>query len=435
MSDYKELYRAKLMSADDVAAKIPNGSMIATDLFLAQPRSIFGAINKRCEEDNIHDCAVTTALDLYPLACYKDPKYLKNLHGISFFCSGHSRPCVNSGMADFLPFTYWDGPAVIRDNIDYDVYVVSVAPMDENGYFSLGVTGSVSSVYIDKAKIILLEVNDKMPYCLAGLKIHISQVTALCEASYTLPAMPAAALDETSIAIGNLIAEEIPNGACLQLGIGGIPDAVGMALKSKRNLGIHTEMLTDSMIELIECGAVDNRSKQTHVGKTVATFAFGSQRIYDYVNRNPAMEILPVEYVNNPYNIAQNDNFISVNAALEVDLMGQVCSESMGPRMFSGSGGQLDFVRGAVMSKGGKSFIAFPAAAKGNTITKIKPILTPGSIVTTGRNDVDMIVTEYGIAKLRGKTMSQRARNLIAIAHPDFRDELTFEAKKMNLIV
>lgn len=435
MSDCKELYRSKLMSADEVAAKIPDGSMIATDLFLAQPRSIFGAMNKRCEEDTMHDCAITTALDLYPLACYKGDQYLKNLRGISFFCSGISRPCVNSPVSDFLPFTYWDGPAVIRDNVDYNVFVVSVSPMDDEGYFSLGVTGSVSSVFIEKAKVILLEVNENMPYCLGGLKIHISQVTALCECNYKLPAMPAAPLDDLSITIGNLIADEIPNGACLQLGIGGIPDAVGMALKTKRNLGIHTEMLTDSMIELIECGAVDNMSKQTHVGNTVATFAFGSQRIYDYVNRNPKMEILPVEYVNNPYNIAKNDNFISVNAALEVDLFGQVCSESMGPKMFSGSGGQLDFVRGAVMSKGGKSFIAMPAAAKGNTITKIKPVLTPGSIVTTGRNDVDMIVTEYGIAKLRGKTMSQRAKNLIAVAHPDFRDELTFEAKKMNLIV
>ena len=198
---------------------------------------------------------------------------------------------------------------------------------------------------------------------------------------------------------------------------------------------IHTEMFTDSMVELIECGAVNNSKKQIHRGKTVTTFAFGSQRIYDYIDDNPAVEILPVEYVNDPDVICQNDNMISINAAVEVDLFGQVCAESVGTKHMSGSGGQIDYVRGACQSRGGKSFIAFTSTAKGGTISKIKSILTPGAVVTTSKNDVDYIVTEYGVAHLRGRSLGERARQLIAIAHPDFRDELTFEAKKRGIMI
>ena len=242
-------------------------------------------------------------------------------------------------------------------------------------------------------------------------------------------------LDEKSILIGNLIAEQIPDGACIQLGIGAIPDATGMALKSKKDLGIHTEMFVDSMVELIECGAVNNSKKQINRGRSVTTFAYGSQRIYDFLDDNPSIEILPVEYTNDPAVICQNDNMISINAALEVDFFGQVCAESVGTKHMSGSGGQIDFVRGACQSRGGKSFIAFTSTAKDDTISKIKPILTPGAIVTTSKNDVDYIVTEYGIAHLRGRSLGERTKQLIAIAHPNFRDELTFEAKKRGILI
>ena len=247
--------------------------------------------------------------------------------------------------------------------------------------------------------------------------------------------LPPVKLDEVSITIGNLIAEQIPDGACIQLGIGAIPDATGMALKAKHDLGIHTEMFTDSMVELIECGAVNNSKKQIHRGKSVTTFAYGSKRIYDYIDDNPAIEILPVNYVNDPNVICKNDNMISINAALEVDFFGQVCAESVGTKHMSGSGGQIDYVRGACQSKGGKSFIAFTSTAKGGTISKIKSILTPGAICTTSKNDVDCIVTEYGIAHLRGRSLGERTKQLIAIAHPDFRDELTFEAKKRGILI
>lgn len=433
---FEKIYQEKKKSAAEVAALIPDASEIYSDIFLAQPKTIYEAINNRCLADTMRSCKITTYLDLYPLVCYTEPiRFAKNLQGISVFCSALTRKSVGQGLADYLPNTYWDQPALIREYKNVDVFVISVSPMDSHGYFSLGVTGSDSAEYLKKAKMVLVEVNQQMPYCSEAPRIHVSDVTALCEADYALPVLPPAKLDDVSITIGNLIAEHIPDGACLQLGIGSIPDAVGMALKSKRHLGIHTEMLTDSMIELIECGAVDNSCKQVYQGKTLATFAYGSKRMYDYIDHNPSVAILPVDYVNNPYVVSQNNNFVSVNAALEVDLSGQVCAESIGNKMFSGSGGQLDYVRGAMMSRGGMSFIAFPSTAKGGTISKIKPFLTPGAGVTTGRNEVDMIVTEYGIAKLRGRTFGERAKALISIAHPNFREKLTFEAQKMGLMM
>ena len=238
-----------------------------------------------------------------------------------------------------------------------------------------------------------------------------------------------------SLTICGLIAEEICDGACIQLGIGAIHDATGMALKQKHDLGIHTEMFTDSMVELIECGAVNNSRKQINRGKSVTTFAFGSKRIYDFIDDNPGIEILPVDYVNDPNVICRNDNMISINAAVEVDLWGQVCAESVGTKHLSGTGGQVDYVRGACQSKGGKSFIAFASTAKGGTVSKIQPILTPGGVCTTSKNDVDCIVTEYGIARLRGRPLSERAKQLISIAHPDFRDQLSFEAKKRGMMI
>lgn len=433
---FQKIYEEKRMSAAEVAALIPDASHIFSDIFLAQPKTLYEAINNRCLADSMRSCKITTYLDLYPLVCYTEPiSFAKNLQGTSVFCSGLTRKAVGQGLADYLPNTYWDQPALIRDYMDVDVFVVSVSPMDSHGYFSLGVTGSDSAEYLKKAKMILVEVNQQMPYCAEAPRVHVSEVRALCEADYALPVLPPAKLDSVSMTIGNLIAERIPDGACLQLGIGSIPDAVGMALKSKKHMGIHTEMLTDSMVELIECGAVDNSCKKLHPGKTVATFAYGSKRMYDYIDHNPAVAILPVDYVNNPYIISRNDQVVSVNAALEIDLSGQVCAESIGHQQFSGSGGQLDYVRGALMSRGGLSFIAFPSTAKGGTISKIKPFLTPGAGVTTGRNEVDMIVTEYGVAKLRGRTFGERAKALISIAHPNFRDQLTFEAQKMGLMI
>ena len=395
MTDFQKMYQDKLTTPERIAQQVQSGWLIGMDTATSQTPAIMAAMAEHIRSTDITGVKVQTLLDGYPFDFYTDPTLAGKMTGYSWFSSSAARKAVNAGYADIIPAYYRDFPTRIRTEYDYDAVCVEVAPMDSHGYFSL----------------------------------------ALVEYHHDLPVLPPVQLDDVSKTIGGLIADLIPDGACLQLGIGAIPDATGMALKSKHDLGIHTEMFTDSMVELIECGAVNNSKKQIHRGKTVTTFAFGSQRIYDFVDDNPSVEILPVDYVNDPNVICQNDNMISINAAVEVDLFGQVCAESVGTKHMSGSGGQIDYVRGACQSRGGKSFIAFTSTAKGGTISKIKPILTPGAVVTTSKNDVDYIVTEYGVAHLRGRSLGERARQLIAIAHPDFRDELTFEAKKRGMMI
>ncbi len=435
MNNYQSLYEQKRVSAADVAARVENNWLISMDSAISQTPAIIEAICKRAEAGEISGIRVQYMLECYPHAFLEDNHLFGKVMGEPWFAGAASRTALSGGYADYIPNYYRDCPRHIRANYDYDAFCVSVSPMDKHGYFSLGSVSSYSPAMIEKARHIFVEVNENTPRAVCGAQLHISQIDALVENTFELPTLPAPKLDETSIAIGNLIADQIADGSCIQLGIGAIPDAVGMALKSKHDLGIHTEMFTSSMVDLIECGAVNNSKKQIHRGKTVTTFAFGSKKINEFIDDNPMIEILPVDYVNNPEVICQNDNMISINAALEVDLFGQVCAESIGTKIMSGSGGQVDYVRGACQSRGGKSFIAFSSTAKGGTISKIKPILTPGAVVTTGKNDVDYIVTEYGLAHLRGQTLSSRVKQLIAIAHPDFRDELRFEAKKRGILV
>ena len=435
MSDFKEQYQAKLTTPEALAARVEDGWLLGVDAALGQTPGILQALADRAARDGLRGVKVQTLLDVYPFAFYADDALNGKLNGVSWFSGGAARKAVNGGWADYIPNYYRDCPALIRACYDYDAVCLCVSPMDKHGYFSLGATSSYSEAMLEKARRVYLEVNDKQPRAVCGTQIHVSRADAIVEYSHEMPVLPPVTLDETSIAIGSLIAERIPDGACLQLGIGAIPDAVGAALKAKHDLGIHTEMFTDSMVELIACGAVNNSKKQIHRGQTVTTFAFGSKRIYDYIDDNPGIALLPVDYVNDPNVICRNDNMISINAALEVDLWGQVCAESVGTKHMSGSGGQVDYVRGACQSKGGKSFIAFTSTAKGDTISKIKSTLTPGAVVTTSKNDVDYIVTEYGVAHLRGEPLSRRAKQLIAIAHPNFRDELSFEAKKRGILI
>ena len=433
--DYREMYASKLTTAEKLAESLESGWSLGMDSGPSQTPAIMTAFARRAKESGLREIKVQTLLDVYPFEFYADESLAGIMTGYSWFSSAGARKAVNGGWADFIPAYYRDAPGHIRREYEYDAFCVAVSPMDRHGYFSLGNNASYAQAMMDKAKRIFLEVNDRQPRAVCGAQIHISRVDAIVENNFPLPVLPPAKLDEVSITIGNLIAEQIPDGACIQLGIGAIPDATGLALKSKHDLGIHTEMFTDSMVELIECGAVNNSRKQIHRGKSITTFAFGSQRIYDYIDDNPAIELLPVDYVNDPNVICKNDNVVSINAALEVDFWGQVCAESVGTKHMSGSGGQIDFVRGACQSKGGMSFIAFSSTAKGGTISKIKPSLTPGAVCTTSKNDVDCIVTEYGIARLRGKSLGERTRRLIAIAHPDFRDQLRFEAKQRGILV
>ena len=433
--DYQELYKAKHTTAEALAAQVQNGWLIGMDAGASQTPTIISALAARARNNEIAGVRVQTLLDVYPLEYLADNSLFGKLTSEAWFSGGGSRRAVNGGYGDIIPNYYRDIPKYIRAMYDYDAFCVSVSPMDKHGWFSLSTVSSYSPAMIEKAKRVFLEVNDRQPRAVCGAQIHISQVAGLIEVSHELPVLPPTKIDAVSETIGGLIAERIDDGSCIQLGIGAIPDAVGAALKTKHDLGIHTEMFTDSMVELIARGAVNNSKKQIHRGQSVTTFAFGSQRIYDYIDDNPGIAILPVDYVNDPAVICRNDNMISINAALEVDLFGQVCAESVGTKHMSGTGGQVDYVRGACQSKGGKSFIAFSSTAKNDTINKIKPVLTPGAIVTTSKNDVDYIVTEYGVAHLRGESLASRAKQLIAIAHPNFRDELRFEAKKRGMLI
>ncbi|MPM23414.1 Butanoate coenzyme A-transferase [bioreactor metagenome] len=308
-----------------------------------------------------------------------------------------------------------------------DVALVQVSPPDQNGYCSLGVSVDYTKPALESAKTVIAQVNPQMPRTMGDSFVHVSQLDWIVEADVPLLQLKPPVIGAVERAIGEHCAGLIRDGDTLQLGIGAIPDAVLLFLKEKKDLGIHSEMFSDGVVELFEAGVITNRRKTLHPGKCVVTFLMGTRRLYDFVNDNPAVMMMPVDYVNDPYVIRQNDNLVSINSCLQVDLQGQVVSTSVGKREFSGVGGQVDFVRGANMSRGGRSIMAMPATAKGGAVSKIAAVIDEGASVTTSRHDVGYVVTEYGVAELRGKTLRQRARALIAIAHPDFRAALAQE--------
>ncbi|MDR1691764.1 MAG: 4-hydroxybutyrate--acetyl-CoA CoA transferase [Oscillospiraceae bacterium] len=433
--DYTAEYDARRCTAEEIAARVRDNWRVCADVGVSNPKAIYDALGARAR--TLTGVTVDSNIEMYPMPWYEDFKNFGHVTGCSWFSNAGARKAVNGGYADVMPIRYCDGAAVIRDYVEVDALCLVVSPMDKHGFFSMGASGSFGTERIRKAKHIFLEVNRFMPRSLAGPQIHVSAVTALCEHHVPLPELPAVAIDAVSQKIGELIAERIEDGDCLQLGIGAIPNAVGFALKGKRNLGIHTEMLTDSLAELLDCGAADNSRKQVRPGKSVATFALGSRRVYDLIDDNPSVEILPSEFVNDPRVICQNRNVVSVNSAIEVDFYGQVCGESVGVKHISGSGGQPDFVRGAILSENGRSFIAFSSTAetKHGDVSRVVPVLAAGAVVTTNKNDVDMVVTEYGVAKLRGQTLSARVRNLIAVAHPQFREQLLYTARERGVLV
>lgn len=435
MNKFQEMYQAKRKSPEEVAMYVKSGDVCACPTGLEEPTAICEAVAARAMRGELTGVVHHATLSVKG-GPFMKPELKGKYDYVSWFTGGPGRKGTQEGIHTYIPNNYSTIPGLWRDvQPRLDVFYAEVSPMDKHGYFSCPMAGAEVVAMREKASIILLDVNDQMPRVMGDCLIHISQVTALCESSRPLLVLNNPPLSDDDKKIGQMIADEVCDGATLQLGIGGIPNAVGVLLKDKKDLGLHTEMFTDSMVDLLECGAVTNMKKPIHVGKTVATLAWGSKKMYDFMDDNPAFEMYPVSYINNPAVIAQHDNFVSVNSCVEVDLFGQICSESIGTKHYSGSGGQLDFVRGANMSKGGKGFIAMLSTTKGGTISKIKPILTPGSIVTTPRNEVDFLVTENGIVRLKGQTASQRAKMIISLAAPQFREELEYEAKKMNLII
>ncbi|MGI6677698.1 MAG: acetyl-CoA hydrolase/transferase family protein [Dehalobacterium sp.] len=432
MNKWREMYQEKLTTAKGIAKLINSGDYCVSNSLVAEPCAILEALAQRAEEENLAGI-VHTLLNPMRDQLYLKPSMSQRIRHSSLFLGKFTRELVWEGYADYVPGFYSEQPRNVQRRREIDVFYATVSPMDQHGYFSFSTSADMSDL-AGKAKKVFLEVNSTAPRIHGNCFIHISRATAICESQVPITEVICDEITDVDRAVGAYVAAEIPDGACIQLGIGGMPNAVAQALMDKRDLGVHSEMFTESMMDLIEAGVINNSKKNVHRGKCLSTFTYGSRRLYDFLDDNPCIEFAPVSYVNNPYLISQNDNMISVNSCMEVDLFGQVCAESIGPKNYSGVGGQIDFVRGTMNSKGGKSFIVMSSTAQGGKISKIKSVLTTGNIVTTTRNDVDNIVTEYGIARLRGKNIFERAKALIAIAHPNFRQELIKEAQELHLI-
>lgn len=431
--DWKEIYKSRLCTADDAVKTIKSGDRVVFAHCVDEPEVLVDALVANAESyKNVEICHMVSL----GKGEYTKPEYKENFRFNGWFTGASTRKCIEQGHGDFTPVFFHEIPGYIRKGLfKIDVTMIMVSPPDEHGFCCLGVSSDYTVQAVESAKIVLAEVNDQVPVVNGDTFIHVSKIDKFVETSHPLPELGLPKIGEVELAIGKHCAELIEDGATLQLGIGAIPDAVLQSLKTKKDLGIHSEMISDGVVDLYEAGVINNSRKSINKGKMTITFLMGSKRLYDFADHNPAVELRTVDYVNHPVIVSQNSNLVCINSCLAVDFMGQVVSDSIGIRQFSGVGGQVDFVRGASMSLDGKgiAIIAMPSVANkkdGSMVSKITPYIDHGAAVTTSRNDVDYIVTEYGIAPLKGKTLKDRARNLINVAHPDFREELKAEFEK-----
>lgn len=438
--ELQKYYKEKLYTPSQAAALVPNGAKIAMAVGAGQPSSILAALAQRARAGEVSD------VRFYYLLCTSiagqsvfDIELADRLIPMSYFHSGVERALdktrQQSGLAmvDFVPCHFSQAPRSMVEHVGVDTLFATVSPMDADGNFSLGTNTDYSlAVALNAGSRVILEVNSNMPYVKGNCLIPLSKVSCLVENDAPLPVLPLAPRTAVDDAIGSIIAELVNDGDCLQMGIGALPDAVCAGLKNHRHLGIHTEMMTMGMAALMQAGVIDNSRKRLNKGKSVYTFALGDKQLYDFLNHNPHVEAHPVDYTNEPFIIAQNDNVVSVNATMQIDLSGACNSEFMNERQFSGSGGQLDFVGGAYASKGGRSIIACHSTAANGTISRITPYLSGPT--TTPRNDTHIVVTEYGWTDLKGKSSFERTRDLINIAHPDFREALRLAAGDSRLL-
>jgi acyl-CoA hydrolase/RimJ/RimL family protein N-acetyltransferase len=381
--------------------------------------------------DNLHDIEVVHILTLSDNV-WAEPQHKDLFKVNALFIGGKKiRDAIAQGRADYTPCFLSEVPTLFEENIlALDVALIMVSPADEYGYCSLGVSVDVVSAAVKNARYVIAQINPNMPRTNGHSFVHLNQIDAWMETEQPLPELEPPVLDQITEQIGQYVSLLIENGSTLQLGIGKIPDAVLRYIVNHKDLGLHSEMISDGVIELMLSGVINNQKKNFHTGKSVVTFCMGTQKLYDYVDGNPHIEFLPSEHVNSPIVIARNDNMVSINSAIEVDLTGQVVADSIGYQFYSGIGGQVDFIRGASLSKGGKPIIALPSTTKDGKISKIVALVTEGAGVVTSRGHVHYVVTEYGIASLKGKSIRERALELIRIAHPKFRDGLLTEVRK-----
>ena len=440
--DYRTEYQRKLNSADEAVKVVKSGDLVHYGEFVMNSAYLDAALARRVDElENVN--IRTTTCPFQPKAILADPER-KHVIYEDYHMSAASRKLHDKNLCNYIPFTYHEGNSFYdRGYVKPDVALIKVAPMDKHGFFNFGTAVSLTPNICDMAKTVIVEVNNSVPVCLGGSResIHISEIDYIVEGDnqplIELPELPISDIDKK---IASIVMEEIEDGACLQLGIGAMPNAVGamIAQSDLKDLGVHTEMLCDSFVDMYEAGRISGRCKQLDKRKMVYAFAMGSNKLYNFLDQNPCCAIYPVEYTNDPFIAGQNDKLVGINNAIEIDLYGQVASESAGIRHISGTGGQLDFILGSYYSKGGKGLICLTSTftnKDGVLQSRIKPMLTPGAVVTVPRSINFYVVTEYGIAMLKGKSTWQRAEALINIAHPDLRDELIKEADRMKIWV
>ena len=435
--DWKQYYQSHRMTALEAVRLIKSGDRVFLTGNCSVPLHLLSALVEYAPNlQNVELCQALTVAG----SEYVNPEMEGHLRVNSFFVSHNVRKAIHEGRADFTPVLLSEFPLLFQKGIlPLDVALVHISPPDEDGYCRLGIEAGLTRSQAESAKLVIAQVNKQMPSMMGDTLFHVTQLGAIVEVDEPLAELPMTNDTDHQLVqrIAGFIAERIPDGATLQLGIGGIPDAVLGYLYEKKDLGIHSELFSDGVIDLVEKGIINGSRKTIHTGKITAGFILGTRRLYDWVHNNPLIEIRRTEYVNNPFIIAQNKNMVAINSAIEIDLTGQVCSDSIGTKIYSGVGGQMDFIYGASLSDGGLPIIALPSTTTlkdGTIISRIVPMLKPGAGVVTSRNHVHYIATEYGMVDLYGKTIRQRTQALISIAHPDFRDDLTAQAKLLNYI-
>ena len=438
--DYQAMYQQKLTTAEEAVKVVKSGDWVDYGWCTNHPIALDKALAAR--KDELRDVKVRGGVTMWMPEIAKAEDAGEHFTWNSWHCSGIDRKIMTKGMGFFSPMRYSELPRFYRENLTVDVAMLQVTPMDSHGNFSFALAASHLADMLEKAKVIILEVNKNMPwvYGLTGCEINIKDVDYVVEGDNPEVAQLGGGGEPTAVdkAVAELIVPQIPNGACLQLGIGGMPNTIGamIAQSDLKDLGVHTEMYVDGFVDMAMAGKLTGKNKALDKGRQVYAFAAGSKKLYDYVDRNPDVMAAPVDYTNDVRVLAQLDNFISINNAIDMDLFGQVNAESAGLKHISGTGGQLDFVMGAYLSKGGKSFICMSSTVTGKdgaVKSRIVPTLTPGSICTDPRSCVHYIVTEYGMVNLKGLSTWERAEALISIAHPDFREQLIQDAEKMHI--
>lgn len=433
--NYNEQYRNKLITLDEALAKVKPNIDIVVGLAAIEPMDFLSRLHEI--KDRVENVNILTCLNMGNYKFTSEPDMAGHFKNATWFYTPMTRKAHPYGTATYIPNHLHLSS---KDRLSYKkpkMFVATATPMDKHGYFNLSLSATYERSMIEAADMVILEIDPNYPRTFGDTNVHISEIDFVYETARPVPIFPYAPSNDQDRIIGNYIAELIEDGSTIQLGIGGIPNAVAGALMNKKELGVHTELFNDGMIDLIEAGVITNSRKTLHKGISIATMALGSERLYDFIDQNPGVAIMNGDYVNDPYVIGQNYKQISINTTLEVDLTGQCCSESLGSKQFSGTGGQADTAIGAQNSFGGKSIIALYSTTKnkatGELISKIVLTLTPGAGVSLSRNDVDYVVTEYGVTRLTGKTIKERVDGLISIAHPDFREDLKQRANKLMI--